>query len=126
VSVQAKVNRGLNVTVTLLALGHAETDTTSDGQALQDEIDTARSRRISVVAAAGNDGGGVQWPARDGPGFAVGASDGNGNFCPSASRGLTLDPSALGCGDDSASVRCGEATAVNEMLVAGSNQVSLA
>ena len=55
-SVQAKVNRGLNVTVTLLALGHAETDTTSDGQALQDEIDTARSRRISVVAAAGNDG----------------------------------------------------------------------
>ena len=79
-SVQAKVNRGLNVTVTLLALGHAETDTTSDGQALQDEIDTARSRRISVVAAAGNDGGGCSGQrgmglgSRSGPATATGTS----------------------------------------------------
>jgi len=92
VSVQAKVNRGLNVTVTLLALGHAETDTTSDGQAPQDEIDTARSRRISVVAAAGNDGGGCSGQR----GMGLGSRSG-------PARGLTLDPSALGCGDDSAS-----------------------
>ena len=46
--------------------------------------------------------GGVQWPARYGPAFAVGASDANGGFCDSASRGAALDLSALGCGDDSA------------------------
>ena len=99
---QAKVRDGVNVTTALLALGHADTDTTADGQAVQNKIDELGARGISVVAAAGNDGGGVQWPARYGPAFAVGASDANGGFCDSASRGSALDLSALGCGDDSA------------------------
>jgi Subtilase family len=110
---QAKLQRGMNVVTALLALGHASTDTTSDGQALQDEIDTLRGRGISVVAAAGNDGGAVQWPARYGPAFAVGASDGNGAFCGNASRGNGLDLSALGCRDDSALWDTGEPATID-------------
>jgi hypothetical protein len=106
--VQAKVQRSVNVTTALLALGHADTDTSADGQGLQDEINKARANGISVVAAAGNDGGGVQWPARYGPAFAVGASDAGGGFCATASRGAALDISALGCGDDSALWDTGE------------------
>jgi hypothetical protein len=106
--VQAKINDGVNVTTALLALGHADTDSSADGQAVQTRIDQARAHGISVVAAAGNDRGGVQWPARYGPAFAVGASDANGGFCDTASRGTTLDLSALGCGDDSALWDTGE------------------
>src|SRR4051812_19408816 len=89
--VQAKINGGVNVTTALLALGHADADSSADGQAVQTRIDQARAHGISVVAAAGNDRGGVQWPARYGPPFAVGASDANGGFCDTASRGTTLD-----------------------------------
>jgi Subtilase family len=99
---QARATGGVNVETAVLALGHPDTDTTANGQAVQNEIDFVRAHGISVVAAAGNDGGGVQWPARYGPAFAVGASDANGGFCDSASRGSALDLSALGCGDDSA------------------------
>jgi hypothetical protein len=99
---QAKVRDALKVETVLLALGHADTDTTADGQAVQNKVDELRARGVSVVAAAGNDGGAVQWPARYGPAFAVGASDATRGFCDSASRGSALDLSALGCGDDSA------------------------
>src|SRR4051812_14114643 len=111
--VQAKLQRGVNVATALLALGHADTDTTAEGQALQDEVDFARARGISVVAAAGNDSGGVQWPARYGPAFAVAASDANGGFCDTASRGTALDLSALGCGDDSALWDTGEPATID-------------
>jgi Subtilase family len=111
--VQAKLQRGVNVTTALLALGHADTDTSADGQAVQSEIDFLRSHGISVVAAAGNDGGAVQWPARYGTAFAVGASDGNGGFCDGASRGTALDLSALGCGDDSALWDTGEPATID-------------
>jgi hypothetical protein len=111
--VQAKINGGVNVTTALLALGHADTDTTADGQAVQTRIDQARANGISVVAAAGNDGGGVQWPARYGPAYAVGASDANGGFCDTASRGTALDLSALGCGDDSALWDTGEPATID-------------
>jgi hypothetical protein len=106
--VQAKVQRGVNVVAALLALGHADTDTSVDGQGVQNKIDEARAHGISVVAAAGNDGGAVQWPARYQPAFTVGASNGSGGFCDTASRGPALDLSALGCGDDSALWDTGE------------------
>jgi hypothetical protein len=109
----AKVDRGVNVTTALLALGHADTDTTTDGQAVQNKIDQLRANGISVVAAAGNDGAAVQWPARYGPAFAVGASDGNGGFCDGASRGTAVDLSALGCGDDSALWETGEPATID-------------
>src|SRR4051794_40350190 len=99
---QAKVQRGVNVTTALLALGHADTDTTAEGQTVQSKIDQLRANGISVVAAAGNDGGAVQWPARYGAALAVGASNSDGEFCDTASHGAALDLSALGCGDDSA------------------------
>jgi hypothetical protein len=120
----AKVNDGVNVTTALLALGHAATDTTADGQAVQAKIDQLRANGISVVAAAGNDGGGVQWPGRYGSAFAVGGTDSNGNFCGSSSRGPELDVSALGCGDDSALLDTGapatiDGTSTSAGLVAG-------
>jgi hypothetical protein len=98
----AKINEGFNVTTALLAFGHADTDTSTDGQAVQNKIDELRANGISVVAAAGNDGAAVQWPARYDSAFAIGASDTNGGFCDTASRGSALDLFALGCGDDSA------------------------
>jgi Subtilase family len=104
----AKIDKGVNVTTALLALGHADTDTSADGEAVQNKIEDLRARGISVVAAAGNDGGTVQWPARYGPAFAIGASDTNSGFCGTASRGAALDLSALGCGDDSALWDTGE------------------
>jgi hypothetical protein len=110
---QAKVQRSVNVTTALLALGHADTDTTGDGQTVQSKIDQLRANGISVVAAAGNDGGGVQWPARYGPAFAVAASDANGGFCDTASRGTALDLSALGCRDDSALWDTGEPATID-------------
>jgi major intracellular serine protease len=109
---QAKANQGINVTTALLALGHADTDSSSDGQQVEREITFLRANGISVVAAVGNDGGAVQWPARYGPVFTVGASDGGGAFCPSASRGAALDLSALGCGDDSALWDSGDPAAI--------------
>jgi uncharacterized membrane protein len=120
----AKSNLGINVETALLALGHAETDTSADGQAVQSKIDQLRASGISVVAAAGNDGGGVQWPARYASAFAIGASDGNAGFCSSSSRGPELDLSALGCGDDSALWDTGtpatiEGTSTSAGLVAG-------
>jgi Subtilase family len=120
----AKVNDGLNVTTALLALGHSATDTTADGQAVQAKVDQLRANGISVVVAAGNDGGAVQWPARYGSAFAVGGSDSNGNFCGSTSRGPELDVSALGCGDDSAVWDTGapatiDGTSTSAGLVAG-------
>jgi hypothetical protein len=109
----AKLVNGLNVMTALLALGHADTDITADGQAVQNKIDQLRANGISVVAAAGNDSGAVQWPARYGPAFAVGASDANGGVCASASRGAALDISALGCGDDSALWDSGEPATID-------------
>jgi uncharacterized membrane protein len=120
---QAQTN-GVNVVTALLALGHADTDAGPEGQALQDEVTALSARGISVVAAAGNDGGAVQWPARYGPTFAVGASDGGGGLCSSSSRGPELDLTALGCGDDSALWDTGapatiEGTSTSAGLVAG-------
>jgi len=99
---EAKLTGAVNVETVLLALGRADTDTTSAGQAVQNEIATARAHGIAVVAAGGDDGGAVQWPARYDLAFAVGASDGRGGLCSSSSWGPELDISALGCADDTA------------------------
>jgi Subtilase family len=53
---------------------------------------------INVVAAAGNNGAEIGYPAKFPAVFAVGASDTSGNFCSVSSRGPELDLSALGCG----------------------------
>jgi hypothetical protein len=53
---------------------------------------------INVVAAAGNSGGPVGYPARSRDALAVGASDGAGALCSFSSRGEFLDISAFGCG----------------------------
>ena len=100
--IQAKLNDAMNIKTVLLALGRANTDTTADGQALHDGIESARAHGITVVAAAGDDSQGVQWPARYGTALAVAASDTRGGVCSSSSRGPEVDIDALGCGDDSA------------------------
>jgi len=110
---EAKLNKAVNVETVLLALGRADTDTTGSGLAVQNEIATARANGIAVVAAGGDDGGAVQWPARYDFAFAVGASDGKGGFCSSSSRGPELDISALGCGDDTALWDTGEPATID-------------
>jgi hypothetical protein len=109
----AKVNTGINVTTVLLALGRPDTDTTSDGLAVQNKIDQLRSNGVSVVAASGNDAGRVQWPARYVSALAVGATRSDGAFCESSSQGPELDLSALGCGDDSALWDTGAAATID-------------
>jgi hypothetical protein len=110
---EAKLNQAVNVETVLMALGRADTDTTSAGQAVQNEIAIARAHGIAVVAAAGDDGGAVQWPARYDLAFAVGASDGSGGFCSSSSWGPELDIFALGCGDDTALWDTGEPATID-------------
>src|SRR3954451_8572351 len=53
---------------------------------------------INVVAAAGNNGGEVGYPAKFPAVFAVGASDTSGAFYSFSSRGPELELSTLGCG----------------------------
>ena len=66
-AVQAKVNGGVNVTTALLALGPRRHRHHRRRPSRPKQRSTMlRAHGISVVAAAGNDGGGVQWPARYG------------------------------------------------------------
>jgi hypothetical protein len=52
---------------------------------------------VNVIAAAGNNGGAIAYPARFPGVFAVGATDGAGTFCSFSNRGPELDVSTLGC-----------------------------
>lgn len=91
--------RDPRVVVVELALGRASTDgaTASELAALEDEVEGARRRGLNVVAAAGNDGGAVDWPARHGPVVAVGATSPAEELCVFSARGPELDIVAPGC-----------------------------
>jgi hypothetical protein len=82
--------------VTLLALGrpNASEEETMD---VQSEITRRRDRDgMSIVAAVGNGGGGLDYPARTADAFAVAAHDG-GELCSFSARGLGTDLAAPGC-----------------------------
>jgi Subtilase family len=65
-------------------------------------VDNAQRAGLSVVAAAGNHGGDVDWPAGYLPVFAVGASDASGERCGWAAHGPEVDLWAPGCPVDAA------------------------
>jgi subtilisin family serine protease len=67
-----------------------------DSQTLRDAVDYARSRGALVVAATGNDGGPVLYPAAYDPVLAVAATDQNDQVAYFSNRGLQVDVAAPG------------------------------
>jgi hypothetical protein len=58
----------------------------------------ARTRDVSLVAGAGNAGGGVEWPAADPAVFAVAAAGSDRVLCDFSARGPEVALAAPGCG----------------------------
>jgi hypothetical protein len=69
-------------------------------QAMAEVVDRAREVGLSVVAAAGNHAGPVDYPAAYEPVVAVAASDKSGSRCAFAAAGAGLDVWAPGCPQD--------------------------
>lgn len=89
---------GHPIKVINLSLGGATTPSSSELQFLNDSVNEARRVGINVIAAGGNEYGGVvNYPAALQPIFAVGASDLSGAYCPISSQGAGLDLLAPGC-----------------------------
>ncbi|RKQ90817.1 subtilase family protein [Solirubrobacter pauli] len=122
---QAKRSRGLDVKVIELALGGPmEGRTPAELADLNEAIARARADEISVVSAAGNDGGPVNVPAALPGVLAVAAAARDGGLCAFSSRGAEVDVTALGCGMDVAQVPngdagIGESTSLASAYVAG-------
>jgi hypothetical protein len=83
-----------------LSLGGEATPGHSELVALENYVATAQRAGLAVVAAAGNDGGPVLYPAAYPPILSVGAGEvsaADGTLCVFASRGEGLDLIAPGC-----------------------------
>ena len=80
-----------NIRVINMSLG-----TTSDIQSFHDAVAAAKSAGIVTVAAAGNSGGAVIFPAAYSETIAVSATDQNNVLAPWSSRGPAVDLSAPG------------------------------
>jgi len=85
------------IRVIVLALGASTAPDPAQMSVLSDAVDRAHSAGLNVVAAAGNAGGAVEWPAAYDPVLAVGAADASGTLCTFSSRGAALDVLAPGC-----------------------------
>lgn len=106
---QAKRARGVDVKVIELALGGPmQGRTPAELADLNEAIARARADEISIVSAAGNDGGPVNAPAALPGVLAVAAASRDGALCAFSSRGPEVDLAALGCGMDVAQVPGGE------------------
>jgi hypothetical protein len=88
-----------NIKVILLAGGIVGAEPGSDPQA-ENAVDAARSRGISVVAAAGNQPGSLDYPANYPGVLSVGAAGPTGVRCDFSASGRALDLLAPGCGLD--------------------------
>ena len=91
------------LTVVNLSLGSGQAPTSTDLATLQNYVTAARTKgHLNVVAAAGNTGGAVEYPAAVNGVFAVGGTDANpanlGVFCSFSNRGPQLQVLAPGCG----------------------------
>jgi hypothetical protein len=97
--------------------------TPDQSQAFANAVTQAKTKGISILAAAGNDPGDLQLPANQPGVFAVGAGDASGAMCPfSATTGLTFF--APGCGIDQISTTgetfcCGNGTSQASAFAAG-------
>lgn len=65
--------------------------------ALNDRLLRARQSGISIVAAAGNQDGPVQYPAAHPTVLAVGAADTSGDRCPGTASGTDIALTVVGC-----------------------------
>jgi subtilisin family serine protease len=91
--------RERRVSVVNLSLGGLSEATAGQLEQIENRIRDLRDNRgINVVAAAGNSGGLVTYPARFPAAFSVGAADAADNTCSFSSRGAALDVWAFGCG----------------------------
>ena len=86
-----------------LSLGNGQAPSSSDLATLQNDVAAARTDgHLNVIAAAGNTGGSVEYPAAVSGVFAVGGTDANpanlGVFCSFSNRGPQLQVLAPGCG----------------------------
>lgn len=80
-----------SVKVINLSLGSA-----TDSQTLHDAIQYAYNKRVTIVAAAGNDGGAVLYPAAYPETIAVAATDDNDNIPGWSNQGSQIDLAAPG------------------------------
>jgi hypothetical protein len=87
-----------NVVAVNMSLGCECAPNEYQRSALENRIVQAHSNGLSVVAAAGNNGGPVDSPASEPGVFAVGASDKADGLCSFSNRGTGLDLIAPGCG----------------------------
>lgn len=102
-----------NIRVINLSLGGQGSPTPSSLAQLSDAVDAARAQGISVVAAAGNQPGPVDYPASYGPILSVGAIDGQNALCSFSASGPGVDIYAPGCDDDAAIPASGHAAWAN-------------
>ena len=95
------LSSSMPVTVVNLSLGSGTQPSGSDLQELENDVQSANLHGLSVVAAAGNEGGPVQAPASVPGVVGVGASDANpanlGAMCAFSDRGAGLGVLAPGC-----------------------------
>jgi hypothetical protein len=93
-----------NIRVINLSLGNAEAPSSQDYAKVGNAVQEASDYGLAVVAAAGNDDGGlVEYPAAYPSVLSVGASDTQGGaFCSFSNRGEGLRMTAPGCDLDGA------------------------
>ena len=102
------LSSSMPVTVVNLSLGSGTQPSGSDLQELENDVESANLHGLSVVAAAGNEGGPVQAPASVPGVMGVGASDANpanlGAMCAFSNRGAGLAVLAPGCDSQSGGI----------------------
>jgi hypothetical protein len=102
------LSSSMPVTVVNLSLGSGTQPSGDDLQNLENYVQSANAHGLSVVAAAGNEGGPVQAPASVPGVLGVGASDANpaslGGLCPFTNRGAGLAVLAPGCDSQSGGI----------------------
>ena len=102
------LSSSMPVTVVNLSLGSGTQPSGGDLQELENNVQSAKAHGLSVVAAAGNEGGPVQAPASLPGVLGVGASDANpanlGVMCAFSNRGAGLAVLAPGCDSQSGGI----------------------
>jgi len=96
------LSNSMPITVVNLSLGSSTQPSSSELETLEDYVQSANAHGLSVIAAAGNEGGPVQTPAGVPGVLGIGASDANpanlGVMCPFSNRGTGIALLAPGCG----------------------------
>ena len=84
-----------------IALGSQHVPDATEIDLMAQQVSSAHAAGVSVVSAAGNDGGPVQPPANLDGVYGIGAGDQHRVLCEGSSRGAGLDLIAPGCDLDS-------------------------